>query len=535
MILENKLKKTTTWLEEFKHPSPSFQQRLSSIYGGSSFLLGERRKSFSRLLARSVALFGERGVLLLRIPGRVNLMGVHIEHRGGYVNYLTIQKEIIVAASPRGDNLIKGFNLNEEFSPFSFSIGKLLPYEKRGNWLKFISESKITPGAWENYIKGAVSRLQDYFPRKNLLGMDFVIDGNIPSGCGLSSSSALIVGTMLATIVFNGLKISRKALTELCGEAEWYVGTRGGAGDHAAMLFGEKGYISHLRFFPLTVEKVLLPSGYTIVMCNSLKKAPKSKEARDAYNQTIASYEIALKLIKRNYPLLAGKIKYLRDVNQENLKVKEGKIYEILKSIPQRVRRKELVGLFSEEEMKKLFSTHSEPKDGYRVRGVALFALAECARGKVAAELLKKGRIKEFGELMYISHNGDRVAFFSQDGKMSLYKNEVTDSYLEQLCKDLKNKREQARILFQPGDSRCSCKELDELVDISKTIPGVIGASLTGAGFGGVILVLVKNTRAKKFLEEIKKRYYQPKRLPFAAEVCIPTDGAGILNYETTD
>jgi len=123
MILENKLKKTTTWLEEFKHPSPSFQQRLSSIYGGSSFLLGERRKSFSRLLARSVALFGERGVLLLRIPGRVNLMGVHIEHRGGYVNYLTIQKEIIVAASPRGDNLIKGFNLNEEFSPFSFSIG----------------------------------------------------------------------------------------------------------------------------------------------------------------------------------------------------------------------------------------------------------------------------------------------------------------------------------------------------------------------------------------------------------------------------
>ena len=107
MISENQLKKTTAWLEEFKHPSPSFQHRFGSIYGDFSSLLEERRKSFSRLLVRSISLFGEeRKVLLLRVPGRVNLMGVHIEHRGGYVNYLTIQKEIIVAAFPRDDNLI---------------------------------------------------------------------------------------------------------------------------------------------------------------------------------------------------------------------------------------------------------------------------------------------------------------------------------------------------------------------------------------------------------------------------------------------
>ncbi len=524
------LKRIDDWLREFKNPSLCLNQELKSIYGNFSSLLRERISSFSNLLHKSASLLGkERKAILIRVPGRVNLMGVHIEHRGGYVNYLTIQKEIIMVASKRMDNKIRGFNVDEKFRPFSFSISELFPLKKRDNWLKFIAETKITPGDWSNYIKGPILRLQD-FARRKLLGMDFVIGGNIPHGSGLSSSSALVVAASLACIFFNNLNLSKKDLVTLCGEAEWYVGTRGGAGDHAAMLFGKKGYISHLRFFPFIVENVPLPSNYTIVICNSLKKAPKSKGVRDIYNRAIASYEITLKLIKKNCPEFSRKVHYLRDINKGNLKVGEEKIYEILKSLPQRIKRKELLRIFPAKEMKKLFSTHREPEDGYRARGVALFALAECERSKITSELLKKKRIKEFGKLMYISHDGDRIASFDKNGKKSFYKKEVTDEYLEQLCKNLRNKKKEAQIIFQPGDFRCSCEELDELVDISERIPGVIGASLTGAGFGGAIVVLVRNGKVKGFLREIGEKYYQAKGLSFAAEICIPTAGASILN-----
>ena len=499
------MKTVADWQKEFRNPSPNLKQKLKSIYGNSPSLLQERISSFSRLLSKTASVLGkERRIILIRIPGRINLMGVHIEHRGGYVNYLTIQREIIMVASPRNDSKIRGFNVDRKFQPFSFLPEKLFPLKKRGNWLKFLSASKIIPGDWANYIKGPVLRLQD-FAKKEVSGMDLVVSGNIPLGSGLSSSSALVVGTSLAYITLNKLRISKENLVKLCGEAEWYVGTRGGAGDHAAMLFGKKGYVSHLRFFPFTVENVPFPSDYTIVICNSLKKAPKSKEVREAYNSTITSYEIALKLIKKNYPLLSKKIKYLRDINPENLKVNEEKIYEILRSLP--------------------LST----KDGYRLRGVTLFGLSECARSSITAELLREGKMRELGRLMFISHNGDRLVSFDKNGKKNFYKRDITDEYLERLCKNLKKGKKDAQILFQPGDFRCSCEELDELVDISKTIPGVIGAGLTGAGFGGTILVLVRNKDAGNFLREIKKKYYQARGLPFAAEVCIPTTGAGKL------
>ena len=60
-------------------------------------------------------------------------------------------------------------------------------------------------------------------------------------------------------------------------------------------------------------------------------------------------------------------------------------------------------------ELKELFRTHDEPTDGYRVRGVCLFGLAECARAQVAVSFLKENKMESFGELISLSHNGDRV------------------------------------------------------------------------------------------------------------------------------
>ena len=99
-----------------------------------------------------------------------------------------------------------------------------------------------------NYVKGAAIRLQRRFPDQQLPGLRLALHGNIPQGGGQSSSSAIVVGTALALAQLAGLPLDRRALAERCGEAEWYVGTRGGSGDHAAMLLGGREGLIHLCF-----------------------------------------------------------------------------------------------------------------------------------------------------------------------------------------------------------------------------------------------------------------------------------------------
>lgn len=463
-------------------------------------------------------------------------MGVHIDHRGGYSNYLTIQREIIMAASPRDDDQIRGYNTDEEFSPFSFSVGKLLPTEKRGNWLKFISEGEITQGSWEDYMKASVLRMQDYFSQEKLSGMDFVVEGNIPMGSGLSSSSALVVASALGFLELNGLRIPRAKLVNLCAEGEWYVGTRGGAGDHAAMLFGKRNYVTHARFFPFEVSDfVAMPDDYEVVMCNSLREAKKSASAKDVFNQRIASYEIGVMLIKNNFPSFGSKILHLRDVNEKNLRVGTDFIYDMVKSLPLKMDRDSCLSRLPEkrDELEQIFRTHEEPSDGYNVRGVCLFGIAECKRAEICADLLKKGDIEAFGKLMYVSHDGDRVYLFGENDEKKKWESPVSSEYLGGMTRKLRSRKagdvSAVSLEMQPGAYRCSCEELDQLVDISKSVSGVVGSGLTGAGLGGCTLVLVRKDSVEGLLETVDEKFYHPRGVRSAAEVCIPVDGAGIL------
>jgi N-acetylgalactosamine kinase len=435
----------------------------------------------------------------------------------------------------------------DRFPTRSFIIEDELPRSKVSDWDAWsrAENEKMRAagimGDWANYVKAAVLFLQNDYRRqdgsyiKRLSGMNMVIGGNIPMAAGISSSSALVVASAEAALWASSIEMSPGELVDATGLGEWYVGTRGGRGDHAAIKLSRRGYISHIGFFPLRIDYVPFPEDYRVVILNSGVEAKKSAGARNVFNNRVVAYEIGLMYIRRNYPELSPKLKYLRDVNSDNLRVSEDRIYEILLSLPERVGRSDLALELPDyrDQLARLYATHDEPEEGYRVRGVCLYGLAECQRSKMVAKHLKDGNMAAFGELMNLGHEGDRVTHLKGGRRLGKDKR-ITDDMMESLISESRSsdprRAEGARLYRQAGAYDVSCPETDELVDIAREVPGVLGARLIGAGLGGCVGTLVKRSSVWDLTEAALEKYYKPRGLPPGVEVCWPIAGSGAID-----
>ncbi|MBT5877338.1 MAG: hypothetical protein HOH43_28205, partial [Candidatus Latescibacteria bacterium] len=455
--------------------------RLAEIFGDNPQCTTERLGAYRSLIHEYERVFGAiDDVFLIRAPARINLKGMHVDHRGGHLNYMAIDREIVMAVGPRtDDSVVLQHRESESFGPRTFRIGEALPPDKRGDWLGFIDQVDVVQGDWANYVQAGVLKLQDHFPVRTLSGMNILVTGNIPMAGGLSSSSALVVASVESCLQVNNLELARDEKTILCGEAEWFVGTRGGAGDHAAIIYGQRGHLTSLHFFPLTIQSIPLPAGYNVVVCNSLVRAHKSDGARSAFNERVATYEIAMLLIRHLYPAYAARLTHLRDLDAEFLGVQESELYRILASLPEHIARRNLLLLLEndQDKLSRIFQTHDNPEGGYRVRSICLYGMSECARSRVFSDVLRSGDVDKAGQLMYLSHDGDRVVSFV-DGESRPWDGSVTDDFLKDLMVASDQDLEGSHLWQQSGSYRCSCEEIDHLVDISKTVPGVAGANL---------------------------------------------------------
>ena len=115
----------------------------------------------------------------------------------------------------------------------------------------------VAAGDWGNYIKAAMLRLQHQYQDVRVRGINLAVAGNVPIAAGLSSSSTLVVATLQAAIALNNFELTSRQFIDLCGEGEWFVGSRGGAGDHAAIYLGQRGKIAHVGYLPFRVEKII--------------------------------------------------------------------------------------------------------------------------------------------------------------------------------------------------------------------------------------------------------------------------------------
>jgi galactokinase len=271
-----------------------------------------------------------------------------------------------------------------------------------------------------------------------------------------------------------------------------------------------------------------------VVICNTGVAAHKAAGARDAFNQRVAAYEIGMLLIKERFPELAPRLTHLRDLNADYLAIDDAVIYEVLLALPERITRDGLAAALPQQaaRLHQLCGTHADPPDGYAVRAVCLFGVAECHRSRLAAERLKTGDVAGFGELMNLSHEGDRLSHL-EGGQRVYHSGAIADAQLRQLLIDRRS-HDRARvkasaICRQPGGYMVSCHEGDEMVDIARQVEGVVGARLVGAGFGGVVAVLVAQEQASALMDALRQLYYLPRRMPPALQVCIPLEGSGVL------
>ncbi|MCE5341692.1 MAG: NTP transferase domain-containing protein [Planctomycetaceae bacterium] len=546
-----KLKKTqyctvTEWLQKIEIKKHPIKKWLNTIYGSHEDLHKEKISDIKDVLKCYGKNFGwDERVCIVRAPGRVNLMGRHVDHRGGFVNFLAIDKETIAVAGLRQDNNVVAYNVEpKKFEPVKFNISELIGRFAWSDWINFVNSDWVkqmlysSAGNWGNYIKAALLRLQHQFTDVKVSGLNMAFCGNVPIAAGLSSSSTIVVASLQAAIALNNFDLTSRQFIDLCGEGEWFVGSRGGAGDHAAIHYGQRGKIAHVSNLPMSVDKIIdAPADYQLLIANSHIKAAKSEGAKHIFNAKVASYNLGLALLKQRFPEIADRAEFLRDLNPENLGCATSDIYKYLLKIPQKLTRndlKKLLGAKNSQMIEANFASHKDPGD-YNIRGVLLFGIAEMARSKTCIDLLEQGKIDAFGELMKISHNGDRVCAAGADGKYYRLKNICTDDYLNKQIANLASEDPEkvlnAQLYRQCGEYGCSTEEIDRMVDIACGVEGVAGAQIAGAGLGGCIMILVQKDCIERVKKTLIEKYYRPAGYKPAILSCITTEGACLADF----
>ncbi len=369
---------------------------------------------------------GRAPEIVVRSPGRVNLIGDHTDYHEGFVLPAAIDLGTDVAASRRDDGQLRivAVRLNETI--------EVRPTEPTRD---------DVPG-WSRYVWGCAVLLRQ--SGHDVPGADILVNGDLPIGGGLSSSASLELGVSVALLSLAGAEVDRLALARLCQRVEnEIVGVQSGIMDQLAVACGVQDHALMIDCRTTTVVPVPMPESVRILVLDS--GIPRTL-AGSAYNERRAESAAALDVLRTECPDLAA----IRDVTPELL--------------ARYLDRLDDVGL-------------------RRIRHI----VTENERVRQSTTALRAGDIETFGRLMAESHASLR------------------------------------------DDYDVSVPDLDILVATALQTPGVYGARLTGAGFGGCAVALVDAHRAEAAATEIGQRYGELTGRTSAALLCRASRGTHVL------
>ncbi len=338
-------------------------------------------------------------------PGRVNLIGEHIDYNGGLVFPCALSIGTYAVARKNNSNAVTCASLNID-GVHSFDINDL-EYKKEDGW--------------SNYVKGVVKYLGDEGAK--LTGFDVIFYGNIPNSSGLSSSASLEVLTATLVCDMTDFTMDKVELVKLCQRVENnFIGVNSGIMDQFAVAFGKENMAISLDCNSLDYDYAPLDiSDYKLVIGNTNYKRGL---ADSKYNERRAECEKGLEILQKEF-----KVNNLCQLHPEQL-----------------------------DDCKKLINDEMIYR---RVKHV----ITENERVKEALKSLNEGNLDVFGALMNASHDSLRHDY------------EVT------------------------GEA------LNVIVEEARKIDGVLGARMTGAGFGGCSVALVDENNIDEFISKVGENY----------------------------
>jgi galactokinase len=208
----------------------------------------------SSCVERFAEIYGHPAVLVSRAPGRVNLIGEHVDYQNGLVMPVALDRYLEVAAAPTDKPEIRLWSSRIDRDPLCVAVDELRP--QRG------------ADSWANYVLGVVA--QYLGDGTGVTGFDAVIDGDLPLGAGLSSSAALESASALAIEHLSGTKRSTRERARLCQAAEHqFAGVPCGFMDQVVVNEGIVGHALMIDFESVSTTPLPMPKDLSLVIVNS--------------------------------------------------------------------------------------------------------------------------------------------------------------------------------------------------------------------------------------------------------------------------
>ncbi|CAN1190397.1 GAL1 [Linum perenne] len=459
---------------------------LDLVYGDGS-QLEEAQLRFDNLKSKFLQLFGHSPDLFARSPGRVNLIGEHIDYEGYSVLPMAIRQDTIVAIRKRPEveveKVLRIANVNDKYTTCTY------PADPN-------QEIDLKNHKWGHYFICGYKGYYEYAKAKGMevgvpVGLDVMIDGTVPTGSGLSSSAAFVCSSTIAIMAAFGVRIPKKEVAQLTCDCERHIGTQSGGMDQAISVMAKAGFAELIDFNPVRATDVHLPHGGTFVIANSLAESEKAVTAATNYNNRVVECRLASIILGIKLGMkpdeARSKVNTLSDVEGlcVSFAAKHGSsdpvlaVKEFLKEEPYTAEEmEEIIG-------EKLTSTFGgsvsslevlKAAKHFKLHQRAAHVYSEAKRvhafkDAVLAKLNDEEKLKKLGELMNESHHSCSVLY------------------------------------------ECSCPELEELVKVCRD-NGALGARLTGAGWGGCAVALVKEAIVPQFILNLKacyEKFYQSR------------------------
>ncbi|KAF2487677.1 ribosomal protein S5 domain 2-type protein [Neohortaea acidophila] len=468
-------------------------------------------KRWRTLLKTFQDTYGKAPDFVSRSPGRVNIIGEHIDYSLYEVIPMAVTADVLLAVSihekSSGPSTVRLTNVHpQKFESREFTIADTGDVHIDSSTLE-----------WTNYFKsglvGATGLLRKKHSNfKASVGMDILADGTVPSGGGLSSSAAFVCASALAVMKANGAeKVDKKELTEVAIVSERAVGVNSGGMDQSASVFPLQGSALYVSFVPqLSAKNIPFPelkSPLTFVIAQSFVAADKHVTAPVCYNLRVVEVTLAALVLSKifgikNLPSDAGPLGIsLRGFHDTYMQEKHGiannhstskaefqqQLQDLVEKVDQylpqeegytRQQISEIAGIPVEELEAKYMKKFPIRAEKFKLRQRALHVFGEAIRVLRFMDLLSAPPpqtdrentelLKALGELL----------------------NDTQDS-----CRDIYEN---------------SCPELDELCELARSA-GSYGSRLTGAGWGGCSVHLVPEDKVEMVRQKWIHEYYRKK------------------------